>query len=79
MTARFIPLPPRFVSLTRETAQVRIVVQGTPSAPYTLERSPDLVTWIDVMTFTTTPDGSATVDVPVAPEEARHFFRSVSR
>jgi hypothetical protein len=79
VVARFIPLPPRFVRLTREPALVRIVVQGTASAPYTLERSPDLESWSEVLTFTTAADGSSTVDVPVAPEQAQHFFRSVSR
>ena len=78
-SARFIPVPPKFVSLVREPAEVRIVVQGTPSAPYTLQRSLDLEAWSDAVNFTTAADGSATVVVPVAPGEEQHFFRSISR
>ena len=79
ITARFIPAPPVFLSIAREPAQVRLAVLGTPNAPYSLEKSPDLATWTEALTFTTAADGTADLVVPVAAGETRHFFRAVSQ
>lgn len=79
ITARFIPEPPSFLGIVREPAQVRLAVNGTPSAPYTVEKSHDLASWTEALTFSTAADGTAEVLVPVADGEPRYFFRVVSR
>ncbi|MDB6154486.1 MAG: hypothetical protein JWL90_2939 [Chthoniobacteraceae bacterium] len=78
VTARFIPQPPTMLGILREAAQVRLSIRGTPGAPYTLEKSADLIGWSEALAFTIGTDGRAELVVPASANEGKQFFRAVS-
>ncbi len=77
ITAHFIAEKPVIdnVAILPAQTHVRLQLTGTPNAPYKVQTSTDLATWVDAINFTTSADGTSQVDVPVATE-GRLFLRS---
>ena len=80
-TARFLAVPPDFVRIEYldPEASVRLTLEGTPSATYTLQTSPDLVTWSDARDVTMASDGRAVAELTIDPGSGMSYFRAVSR
>jgi hypothetical protein len=81
VTARFIAVPPEFARIEHleSDGKVRLNLQGTPSATYSIQTSPDLATWTDVQNVTMAADGGAIVDLARNPGTGASYFRAVSR